>query len=152
MIILKLRFISSILLLLRLSRSVVSDSVRPHRRQPTRLPHPWGFPGKSTGVGAIAFSVSNPRHHLLMLCLLVNLILHRPSSTNSPTAIFQYHYIRILIKTEDPHAGAGGRGTHLPQRTHPYGEQFSLKTNWMLAERLFATKAVRKIQRGREER
>ena len=31
--------------------SVVSDSVRPHRRQPTRLLHPWDFPGKSTGVG-----------------------------------------------------------------------------------------------------
>ena len=31
---------------------------------------------------------------------MVNLILHSPSSTNSPTAIFQYHYIRILIKTE----------------------------------------------------
>ena len=31
--------------------SVVSDSVRPHRWQPTRLPHPWGSPGKNTGVG-----------------------------------------------------------------------------------------------------
>ena len=31
--------------------SVVSDSVRPHRQQPTRLPHPWDSPGKSTGVG-----------------------------------------------------------------------------------------------------
>ena len=30
---------------------VVSDSVRPHRRQPTRLPHPWDSPGKNTGVG-----------------------------------------------------------------------------------------------------
>ena len=29
----------------------VSDSVRPHRWQPTRLLHPWDFPGKSTGVG-----------------------------------------------------------------------------------------------------
>ena len=28
----------------------MSDSVRPHRRQPTRLLRPWGFPGKSTGV------------------------------------------------------------------------------------------------------
>ena len=37
--------------LLLLSCSVVSDSVRPHRRQPTRLLHPWDFPGKSTGVG-----------------------------------------------------------------------------------------------------
>ena len=25
--------------------------MRPHRRQPTRIPHPWDFPGKSTGVG-----------------------------------------------------------------------------------------------------
>src|SRR5574339_111235 len=29
----------------------MSDSVRPHRRQPTRLPHPWNSPGKNTGVG-----------------------------------------------------------------------------------------------------
>ena len=31
--------------------SVVSDSVRPHRQQPTRLLRPWDFPSKSTGVG-----------------------------------------------------------------------------------------------------
>ena len=31
--------------------SVMSDSVRPHRWQPTRLLIPWDFPGKSTGVG-----------------------------------------------------------------------------------------------------
>ena len=37
--------------LLLLSRFVVSDSVRPHRRQPTRLPHPWDSPGMNTGVG-----------------------------------------------------------------------------------------------------
>ena len=29
----------------------MSDSVRPHRRQPTRLPRPWASPGKNTGVG-----------------------------------------------------------------------------------------------------
>ena len=39
------------LLLLLLSRSVVSDSVRPQRRQPTRLRRPWDSPGKNTGVG-----------------------------------------------------------------------------------------------------
>ena len=33
------------------SCSVMSDSVRPHRRQPTRLPRPWDSPGKNTGVG-----------------------------------------------------------------------------------------------------
>ena len=30
--------------------SVVSDPVRPHRRQPTRLPHPWDSQGKNSGV------------------------------------------------------------------------------------------------------
>ena len=29
----------------------MSDSWRPHGLQPTRLLHPWDFPGKSTGVG-----------------------------------------------------------------------------------------------------
>ena len=29
----------------------MSDSVRPHGRQPTRLPRPWDSPGKNTGVG-----------------------------------------------------------------------------------------------------
>ena len=42
--------------------SVMSDSVRPHRRQPTRLPHPWGSPGKNTGVGC----------HFLFQCMKVN--------------------------------------------------------------------------------
>ena len=32
------------------SPSVVSNSSRPHGLQPTRLLHPWDFPGKSTGV------------------------------------------------------------------------------------------------------
>ena len=31
--------------------SVMSDSVWPHRRQPTRLPRPWDSPGRNTGVG-----------------------------------------------------------------------------------------------------
>ena len=31
--------------------SVVSDSVPPHRWQPTRLCRPWDSPGKNTGVG-----------------------------------------------------------------------------------------------------
>ena len=33
------------------SCSVVSDPQRPYGLQPTRLLHPWDFPGKSTGVG-----------------------------------------------------------------------------------------------------
>ena len=33
------------------SRSVMSDSLRPHGLEPTRLLCPWNSPGKNTGVG-----------------------------------------------------------------------------------------------------
>ena len=39
----------------------MSDSVRPHRRQPTRHRHPWDSPGKNTGVGC----------HFLLQCMKV---------------------------------------------------------------------------------
>ena len=39
----------------------MSDSVRSHRRQPTRLPRPWDSPGKNTGVGC----------HFLLQCMKV---------------------------------------------------------------------------------
>src|SRR5574341_845520 len=39
----------------------MSNSVRPHRPQPTRLPHPWDSPGKNTGVGC----------HFLLQCMKV---------------------------------------------------------------------------------
>ena len=41
--------------------TVMSDSVRPHRWQPTRPPHPWDSPGKITGVG----------YHFLLQCMKV---------------------------------------------------------------------------------
>ena len=39
----------------------MSNSVQPHRRQPTRLPCPWDSPGKNTGVGC----------HFLLQCMKV---------------------------------------------------------------------------------
>ena len=39
----------------------MSDSVRPHRQQPTWLPRPWDSPGKNTGVGC----------HFLLQCMNV---------------------------------------------------------------------------------
>ena len=39
----------------------MSDSVRPHRWQPTRHPRPWDSPGKNTGVGC----------HFLLQCMKV---------------------------------------------------------------------------------
>ena len=43
-------------LLHRRCTSVMSDSVRPHRRQPTRLPRPWDSPARTLEWVAIAFS------------------------------------------------------------------------------------------------
>ena len=40
---------------------VVSDSVRPRRQQPSRLPRPWDSPGKNTRVGC----------HFLLQCMKV---------------------------------------------------------------------------------
>ena len=42
-------------------RSVVSDSLRPHGVQPTRLLCPWDFPGKSTRVGCHCLLQRVPR-------------------------------------------------------------------------------------------
>ena len=39
----------------------MSDSMRPHRWQPTRLRRPWDSPGKNTGVGC----------HFLLQCMSV---------------------------------------------------------------------------------
>ena len=39
----------------------MSNSVQPHRWQPTRLPHPWDSLGKNTGVGC----------HFLLQCMKV---------------------------------------------------------------------------------
>ena len=49
------------------SCSVVSDSLRPHGLQPTRLLHPWDFPGKSTGVGCHCLLHVNNSYDLLTI-------------------------------------------------------------------------------------
>ena len=51
----------------------MSNSVRPHRWQPTRLPHPWDPPGKNTGVSC----------HFLLQCMKVKS--EREVSQSCPT-------------------------------------------------------------------
>ena len=84
------------LLLLLLSRSVMSDSVRPHRWQPTRLLHPQDSPGKNTGVGC----------HFLLQCKEVKsesevtqscLALHDPMDCSLPgSSIHGIFQARVL--------------------------------------------------------
>jgi len=59
--------------------SVVSDSVQPHRRQPTRLPSPWDSPGKNTGVGC----------YFLSQCMNVKLLSHVRLLSTPWTAAYQ---------------------------------------------------------------
>ena len=47
----------------------------PHRRQPTRLPHPWDSPGKNTGVGC----------HFLLQCMKVECEREIPQSCLTPS-------------------------------------------------------------------
>jgi len=55
-----------------MSLSVVSDSMRPHRWQPTRLRHPWDSPGKNTGVG----------YHFLLQCVKVKSLKSCPTHSD----------------------------------------------------------------------
>ena len=65
--------------------SIVSDAVRPHRRQPTRLPRPWDAPGKNTGVGC----------HFPTPESGVNLVLQR--SEHSHMSLFKQTHIRFSV-------------------------------------------------------
>ena len=53
----------------------MSNSVWPHRWQPTRLPCPWDSPGKSTGVGC----------HFLLQCMKVKSESEVTQSCPTPT-------------------------------------------------------------------
>ena len=61
----------------------MSDSVRPQRRQTTRLPRPWDSPGKNTGVGC----------HFLLQCMKVKSESEVAQSCPTPatpwTAVYQ---------------------------------------------------------------
>ena len=74
----------------------MSDSVRPHRRQSTRLPRAWDSPGKNTGVGC----------HFLLQCMKVKsesevaqscLTLHDPMDCSLPgSSIHGIFQARVL--------------------------------------------------------
>ena len=69
--------------------------VRPHRRQPTRLPCPWDSPGKNTGVGC----------HFLLQCMKVKsesevaqscLTLSNPKDCSPPSSAHGIFQARVL--------------------------------------------------------
>ena len=72
--------------------SVVSDSVRPHRRQPTRLPRPWDSPGKNTGVGChflLQFMIVKSESEVTQSCLTLPNLMDCSPPGSSAHGIFQ---------------------------------------------------------------
>ena len=68
------------------SHSVVSNSLRPHGLQPTRLLCPWNSPGKNTGVGSHSLVQAIFLTQGWNLCLLhCRQFLYRLSHQGSPS-------------------------------------------------------------------
>ena len=97
------------------------DSVQPHRRQPTRLPCPWGSPGKNTGVGC----------HFLLQCMKVKserevaqscLILSDPMDCSLPgSSIHGIFQARALEWGAIAFSLGSTMGTKLTEVTTPTG-------------------------------
>ena len=74
----------------------MSDSVRPHRRQPTRLPRPWDSPGKNTGVGTFvtAAAAAKSLQSCPTLCDPIDGFLYGPTN---PIDCFLYGPTNLAI-------------------------------------------------------
>ena len=96
------------------SRSVMSDSSKPHGLQPTRLLRPWDFPGKSTGVGC---------HRLL----------HKLPRVVIKRVKLQEMWSYISSTSERPTASPGDRHKHMKSEGHK-GLQFP----WLQAQNAMA--------------
>ena len=68
------------------------DSVQPHKWQPTKLPRPWDFPGKNTGVGCHFLLQSmkvKSESEVTQLCLTLSDPMDRSLPGSSVNGIFQ---------------------------------------------------------------
>ena len=70
----------------------MSDSVQPHRRQPTRLPRPWDSPGKNTGMGC----------HFILQCVKVKSESEVAQSSPTPSDPMDCKPTRLLCPWDFP--------------------------------------------------
>ena len=94
------------------SCSVLSDYLQPHGLQPTRLLHPWDFPGKRTRVGChfllqamFPTQGSNPVSHIArqkLYCLSYQGSLSYYSVIYTPWRFKEEGVTAILVKTKQP--------------------------------------------------
>ena len=76
--------------------------VRPHRRQPTRLPHPWGSPGKNTGVGCHSllqriFPIQGLKLGLLYCRQILYCLSHQGSPWCTLLLLLLSHFSRVQL-------------------------------------------------------
>ena len=68
----------------------MSDSVRPHRQPPTRLPSPWDFPSKNTGVDChFLLQCMKVKSEVAQLCLTLSDLMDYSLPGSSVHGIFQ---------------------------------------------------------------
>ena len=104
----------------------MSNSVRPHRRQPARLPHPWDSPGKNSGVGC----------HFLLQCMKVKsesevahlcLTLSNPMDCSLPgSSVHGIFQARVLENIPTSNLVAKARPSRLWSRAIRSGESSHL--------------------------
>ena len=89
--------------------SVVSNSVRPHRHKPTRLPRPWDSPCKNTGVGCYfllqCMKVKSERE-VIQSCLTLNDPMDCSPTGSSVHGIFQarvLEWVAIAFSAKIPY-------------------------------------------------
>ena len=95
----------------------MSDSVPPHRRQPTRLPHPRDSPGKNTGVGC----------HFLLQCTKVKSeseVAHSCPTLSDPMDCI----LPLLLRPWDFPGKSTGVGCHCLLRCKSLGSLKSFPT------------------------
>ena len=75
----------------------MSDSVQPHRRQPTRLPRPWDSPGQNTGVGChflLQYMTMKSESEVAQSCLTLS----DPMDSSLPGSSHGIFQTRVLEK------------------------------------------------------
>ena len=96
------------------NRSVLSDSLRPHGLQPSRLLYPWDFPGKSTVVGcrclfpillfsSISLPLSLRKVCLTLLAILLNSAFKSVYFSFSPLLFASLLFTAICKASSDSH-------------------------------------------------
>ena len=115
----------------------MSDSVRPHRRQPTRLPRPWDSPGKDTGVGCHFFLQCvkvKSESEVAQSCPTLNDPMDRSLPGSSIHGIFQARVLEWGAIAFSGNVKLSSPKLLLRSKKQPLGQSFHITTNLFLPQ------------------